>query len=89
MPTEIDFDQDTNFILFKALHFVMVLHGLKLFNIDAIADEYSTIHESFKEKADEVRTHLQGESNEDHEFLTHKEFLTMVRKLHMEATGQW
>jgi hypothetical protein len=88
MPTEIDFDDDTNFILFKALHFVMVLHGLKLFDIDSIGEEYATLHESFKQKADEVRAHLNNESHEDHAFLTHKEFLTMVRKLHKETTGQ-
>tara|TARA_B110000037_G_scaffold13975_1_gene14705 strand:+ start:1684 stop:3171 length:1488 start_codon:yes stop_codon:yes gene_type:complete len=88
MPTHIDFDDDTNFILFKSLHFVMVLHGLKLFDIDSIGEEYATLHESFKQKADEVREHLNNESHEDHTFLTHKEFLTMVRKLHKETTGQ-
>ena len=88
MPTEIDFDDDTNFILFKALHFVMVLHGLKLFDVDSISNEYATLHESFKKKADEVRLHLNNESSEEHEFITHKDFLTMVRKLHNEATGQ-
>jgi hypothetical protein len=66
----------------------MVLHGLKLFDIDSIGEEYATLHESFKQKADEVRAHLNNESHEDHAFLTHKEFLTMVRKLHKETTGQ-
>ena len=42
----------------------------------------------YRQLADEVREHLNNESHEDHTFLTHKEFLTMVRNMHKEATGQ-
>jgi hypothetical protein len=86
LPNETDFDTDTNFILFKALHFVMVLHGLELFNTDKIKDEYNTIDNSFKQKADEVKAHLADEASSEFDFLTHKEFLTVVRNVYNGVT---
>jgi len=80
LPTEIDFDTDTKFVLFKALHFVMVLHGLDLFDIEKIKDEYDTLDPNIKQDADRVREHLLKESNFDNEFLSHKEFLNLIRE---------
>lgn len=80
LPTEIDFDTDTKFILFKALHFVMVLHGLELFDVEKIKEEYETLDDSIKENADAIRKHLLDESNRDYNFLSHKEFLNLIRE---------
>ena len=80
LPTEIDFDTDTKFILFKALHFVMILHGLELFDIKKIKEEYDTLDDGIKDDADKIRQHLLQESNQDHRFLSHKEFLNLIRE---------
>ena len=80
MPTEVDFDTDTNFILFKALHFVMVLHGLELFDLEKIKQEYNTLGDDIKQNANDIREHLIQESDQCQEFLSHKEFLNLLRE---------
>ena len=79
LPVEIDFDLDTKFVLFKALHFVMVLHGLELYDIEKIKQEYNTLGNDIKENADKIRAHLLDESNHIYNFYSHKEFLTLLR----------
>ena len=80
LPTEVDFDTDTNFVLFKALHFVMVLHGLELFDLEKIKQEYNTLGDDIKQNADDIRKHLVQESDQHQEFLSHKEFLNLLRE---------
>jgi len=80
LPTELDFDTDTNFVLFKALHFLMVLHGLEMFDLEKIKQEYETLSDDIKEDANRIRDHLLQESNLEHQFLTHKEFLNLIRE---------
>tara|TARA_B110000503_G_scaffold12801_1_gene17436 strand:+ start:23049 stop:24506 length:1458 start_codon:yes stop_codon:yes gene_type:complete len=80
LPTEIDFDTDTKFILFKALHFLMVLHGLQMFDIEKIKQEYNSISEDIKQDADRVRSRLIDEANPKYNFITHKEFLKVIRE---------
>lgn len=80
LPTEVDFDTDTNFILFKALHFVMVLHGLELFDLEKIKQEYNTLGDDIKQNANDIREHLIQESDQCQEFLSHKEFLNLLRE---------
>ena len=82
LPIDIDFDTDTKFILFKALHFTMVLHGLELFNVEKIKNEYDTIDEKYKQVADEIKKHLLEESNSKYDFLSHKDFLTVIRDVY-------
>lgn len=79
LPIELDFDDTTNFALFRSLHFVMVLHGLGMLDIDKIKYEYESLDEKIKEKANDLRQHLSQESHSSETFLSHKEFLELIR----------
>lgn len=57
----------------------MVLHGLELYDIEKIKQEYNTLGNDIKENADKIRAHLLDESNHIYNFYSHKEFLTLLR----------
>jgi phage-related protein len=47
-----------------------------------IKNEYDTIDEKYKRGADEIKKHLFEESNSKYDFLSHKEFLTVIRDVY-------
>jgi hypothetical protein len=81
IPCEMDFDKDSKYIMFKSLHFLMVAHGLELFNTEGIKQEFESLSRDIRFDADNVVKDLKNENDVNEEFVTHKEFLTMVRNL--------
>lgn len=80
MPTEDDFDLDSNYILFKSMHFLMIVHGLQLFDIESIKREFDTIPEGAKEYANQVLSELEyGNRIDQPNLLTHKQMLEIIR----------
>jgi len=80
LPIEDDFTENNRYILFKALHFLLVLHGLQLFNKDSISKEFYSIGKDLQEDAARVAdelTHFNRPVQSD--VLTHKEMLTKIR----------
>lgn len=79
LPVAIDFDSDSSYTLFNELHFLMVLHGLKMFDIEKIKEEYDTFPSQLKEFADKVRHELSLEWNEVDNYIGHKDYINIVK----------
>jgi len=80
LPCEMDFDLDSKYVLFKALHFLMVAHGIEHFNISKIKEEFDSLPNDIKFDANNVWTNLKKEYDPNEDFITHKEFLTLIRE---------
>ena len=78
MPVREDFSNLSRYILFHEEHHLFVLHGLNLFNIESIKEEYESLSLDFKLKADRIvrETILKDETVPT---LTHKEYLRAIR----------
>ena len=78
LPIKEDFSSVTDYCLFQEAHHILVLHGLGLFNKEAIGEEYQSIDAIFHQAAEAV-------INREHEFLretkeiSHKMLLTVIR----------
>jgi len=81
LPTAIDFDSDSSYVLFNELHFLMVLHGLGMFDIGKIKEEYETYPEELKHFADQVRHELSLEWNSVDNYVGHKEYIEIVKNM--------
>jgi tryptophan halogenase len=80
LPIDEDFNEVSNYVLFKASNHTLVMDGLDLFDRDAIKREYDTNYDYVKLDADRTIYEL-------HEFensistMTHKEFISTVRNI--------
>ena len=79
LPTSMDFDKDTKFILFNELHFLMVLHGLKFYDLEKIKEEYESLPTEVREFADKVRHDLSLETNTVDNYIGHKKYIEIVK----------
>ena len=59
----------------------MVLHGLGMFNIEKIKEEYETFPDQLKEFADKVRYNLSLEWNSVDNYVGHKEYIEIVKNM--------
>ena len=79
LPVSGDFRQ-SNYKLFDKMHYILVMHGLGLFNQDSIKQQYSMIPSSQKEYADRVLNDLHF-SRENYRTIPHKDIIRLVRTL--------
>jgi tryptophan halogenase len=81
LPIREDFKKLSDFILFKEDNFTMVLHGLGLFNNEAIGQEFKSFGNDVNELACKV---ISDEKKFVKEIKTvsHKDFLTLIRNLY-------
>ena len=86
LPISEDFEDVSKYVLFKELHFLLVLHGLKLFNEDSIKKEYDTLPEETKQYAATVIEDLaKSNSGKQSGIMTHKKMLEEIRKYGKEV----
>jgi len=80
LPIEDDFPGSGRQLLFRASHFLLVLHGLKIFNIDSITTEFNSIPINLQKDAENTISYLENGNRIDQpDILTHKEMLTIIR----------
>jgi hypothetical protein len=78
LPIEDDFTNNSKYIMFYERNFIMVMHGLKLINQDAIQKEYQCLNNHYKElMSQQIENEKLRYQNET--FLTHKQYLELIR----------
>ena len=78
LPISEDFSRVSDYVLFTAPNFIMVMEGLDLFNRKSIADEYNALYPAIKENANSV-INQQRNFESVIKFMTHKEMITTIR----------
>ena len=78
LPISEDFNSVSNYVLFTAPNFIMVMEGLDLFDRKAIAEEYNALYPAIKENANSV-INQQRNFESIIKFMTHKEMITTIR----------
>ena len=79
LPIKEDFSDDCNYILFKEANFIMVMHGLGLFDQSAIRKEYEMVHPAIRAEADHIIAEHQ-KYLDTIEAIPHKEALSIIRE---------
>lgn len=78
LPIDEDFSDSSKYILFTAHNFIVVLNGLKLFNVDSISAEYNLHTDYIKEFCkDTIEQHLHFEKTEP--MISHKKMINYIR----------
>jgi tryptophan halogenase len=79
LPIREDFSGLSDYILFKDQHFLMILNGLQLLDVEAVKKEYSFLAPDLKELADlTVFKELARQNNAN--LTSHKQFLSLLRQ---------
>ena len=79
LPIQEDFNSDSNYILFNAQNFLVVLYGMGLMNVDNIRKEYQSTSNFIRQSADTI-ANLQKKYESSIELITHKEIVQAVVK---------
>lgn len=79
MPIREDFKDLSNYILFTESNFILVMHGLKLFDIDSIKSEYEQQNSNIREDADWQINHQKYIIKSTQE-ISHKKMLQAIRE---------
>lgn len=78
LPIEEDFCGDSNYKLFGARNYIMVMAGLNLFNNKAIGQEYSFLANNLKNNTElQIKKIIDNENNTS--FITHKQAIEIIR----------
>jgi tryptophan halogenase len=80
LPTTGDFDSTSDYKLFDKMHYILVMHGLGLFNIEKIKEQYEMLPQSQKELAQRVVNDSEY-SRSNYRTIPHKEIIRLVRLL--------
>jgi tryptophan halogenase len=79
LPLDEDFNTVSDYVLFKAANFTVVMEGLNLFNRENIIKEYNSYQYQFKDYAvGDLRHHF--EFNKSITTIGHKEYISIIRK---------
>ena len=78
LPIEEDFRDTSKYSLFGAPHYIHILNGLDLLDVNAITAEYNSIHPLLKEKAENVLRDVEFHDLEQSS-MDHKSFLEKIR----------
>lgn len=78
LPINEDFNNLSDYILFRDANFIMVMEGLELFDRDAIKKEYESLHPHIKYQSEQVVS-MHKEFDANLNTITHKEFLSLIR----------
>ena len=79
LPIKEDFNSISNYTLFNNSNYILVMHGLNLFNREKIKNEYELIRDKVKIQADVIMERQQLLNNNTKNLLTHKKFLSLIR----------
>jgi tryptophan halogenase len=79
LPIKEDFNSISNYTLFNNSNYILVMHGLNLFNREKIKNEYELIRDKVKIQADVIMERQQLLNNNTENLLTHKKFLSLIR----------
>lgn len=79
LPIREDFSSVSGYILFRELHFLMILHGLELFDIESIQQEFESLPVEVKQHAYQTIAELENFYNNSDITVTHKEILKIIR----------
>ena len=82
LPTNGDFDQGTDYKLFQKMHYILVLHGLGLFDTVQIKKQYDMLPQAQKDLAQRVVEDLDY-SRKNYKTIPHKEVIRLVRLLNV------
>lgn len=80
LPTTGDFDSTSDYKLFDKMHYILVMHGLGLFNIEKIKEQYEMLPQNQKELAQRVVNDSEY-SRSNYKTIPHKEIIRLVRLL--------
>jgi flavin-dependent dehydrogenase len=78
MPIKENFYNQSEYSMFWESNFILVMHGLKLFNIESIKKEYFSIHDGLKNQAKKI---IQNQIKIENEIKTisHKQYIQLTR----------
>ena len=79
LPIAEDFSGISGYCLFQELHFLMIMHGLDLFDIDNIKKEYEMLNPLLKQAADQALEYNDVELMNSTVGISHKKMLELVR----------
>jgi len=79
LPIREDFSDLSKYILFKESNFILVMHGLGLFNQESIRLEYESLDTSIKNDADRIFNAVKQRENASPKII-HKEYLRSIRE---------
>lgn len=80
LPIDEDFNEVSNYVLFKASNHTLVMDGLDLFDRDAIKKEYDANYDYVKVDADNTIRELHNFENSI-STMTHKEFISTIKNI--------
>lgn len=82
LPVQEDFSHLSRYILFKQFHFILVLHGLKLFNVESIQKEFESLPLEVKNHAKYLISDIRNyyKDSESADIITHKQALEFIRE---------
>lgn len=80
LPINEDFTNDSNFILFRAANFIMVMEGLEIFNRTSIKNEYMNLSKSYRDNADRVLNDIIL-NEQTFEKINHKDLIWLIRNV--------
>lgn len=78
LPINEDFNNLSDYILFRESNFIMVMHGLNLFDRNSIKYEYESHSKSIKAQAERIISDFLY-ANNSLNTISHKEFLNLIR----------
>jgi flavin-dependent dehydrogenase len=78
MPIAEDFKNESTYSMFWPNNFILIMHGLNLFNVNSIKKEYEQISNFIKESANEIikNTIIEDKTNKT---ISHKKYIEIVR----------
>jgi hypothetical protein len=79
LPIAEDFSGISGYCLFQELHFLMIMHGLDLFDIDSIKREYEMLNPLLKQAAEQALKYNDIELMNNTVGISHKKMLELVR----------
>jgi flavin-dependent dehydrogenase len=83
LPIADDFRNQTDYTMFRDANYIQILMGLKLFNMPSIVEEYNMMHTNTKKMAEDfIRNKRTLEKLNP--TITHREFLTNIRKQNLK-----
>lgn len=79
LPIKEDFNSISNYTLFNNSNYILVMHGLNLFDREKIKNEYEMMSDKVKIQADVIIERQKVLDNNTTNLLTHKKFLSLIR----------
>ena len=78
LPIQEDFSELSEYILFKSLHFLMILQGLGIFDVEKIKNEFESYPKIVKDSAVNAINDIR-EFYKTTKYVSHKEMLEKIR----------